>query len=204
MFHVKHFFSEKEATHCMNIKEIEKLVKKLNQRAVDVYRQFGADNSTYQSYMNHFNKIASRTGYDLIESRSGAYNLPRIKAFYKSINEILYNELKKIEKKVYTVGRLKKETKKRILEERAKNKNKNKRVTKEEIKARIDDYSWVHGFIEEHTAEIYEYEELYNTVKRQTKLTPDEVDKLRELKEMLERGEKLKEYNPFDNFPPDE
>ena len=56
----------------MNIKEIEKLIKKLNQRAVDVYRQFGANNSTYQSYMNHFNKIASRTGYDLIESRSGA------------------------------------------------------------------------------------------------------------------------------------
>ena len=93
----------------MNIKEVEKLVKKLNQRAVDVYRQFGANNSTYQSYMNHFNKIASRTGYNLIESRSGAYNMPRSKEFYKSINELLYKELKKTEKNVYKVGRLKKE-----------------------------------------------------------------------------------------------
>ena len=188
----------------MNIKEVEKLIKKLNQRAVDVYRQFGANNSTYQSYMNHFNKIASRTGYDLIESRSGAYNMPRSKSFYKSINELLYNELKKTEKKVYTVGRLKKETKSNILKERAKSGIKNKRVSKEEIKKRIDDYSWVHGFIEEHTAEIYEYEELHDAVKRQTKLTPSEVDNLRELKERLERGEKLKEYNPFDSFPPDE
>ena len=188
----------------MNIKEVEKLVKKLNQRAVDVFRQFGSDNSTYQSYMNHFNKIVSRTGYDLIESRSGAYNMPRSKAFYKSINELLYNELKKIEKKVYTVGRLKKETKANILKERAKSGIKNKRVTKEEIKKRIDDYSWVHGFIEEHTAEIYEYEELHNAVKRQTNLTSDEVNRLREFKEALERGEKLKEYNPFESFPPDE
>ena len=116
----------------------------------------------------------------------------------------LIKELKKTEKKVYTVGRLKKETKSRILEERTKSGIKNKRVTKEEIKKRIDDYSWVHGFIEEHTAEIYEYEELHDAVKRQTKLTSSEVDKLRELKERLERGEKLKEYNPFDSFPPDE
>ena len=188
----------------MNIKEVEKLVKKLNQRAVDVYRQFGANNSTYQSYMNHFNKIASRTGYDLIESRSGAYNMPRCKAFYKSINELLYNELKKTEKNVYTVGRLKKETKAQILKERAKSGIKSKRVTKEEIKKRIDDNSWVHNFIEEHTAEIYEYEELHDAVKRSTKLTPSEVDNLRELKYRLERGEKLNEYNPFDSFPPDE
>lgn len=213
MFHVKHyntnvsretFFSEKEVTHCMNIKEIEKLVKKLNQRAVDVYRQFGANNSTYQSYMKHFNKIASRTGYVLIESRSGAYNMPRSKSFYKSINELLYKELKKIEKKVYTVGQLKRETKAKILKERAKSGIKNKRVTKEEIKKRIDNYSWVHNFIEEHTAEIYEYEELYNAVKRQTNLTPDEVDMLKELGMRLNRGEKLAEYNPFDSFPPDE
>ena len=188
----------------MNVKEVEKLVKKLNQRAVDVYRQFGSNNSTYQSYMKHFNKIASRTGYDLIESRSGAYNMPRSKEFYKSINELLYNELKKTEKNVYTVGRLKKETKARILKERAKSGIKNKRVTKEEIKKRIDDHSWVHNFIEEHTGEIYEYEELHDAVKRQNKLTPTEVDRLRELKEALERGEKLKEYNPFDRFPPDE
>lgn len=188
----------------MNIKEIEKLVKKLNQRAVDVYRQFGANNSTYQSYMKHFNKIASRTGYVLIESRSGAYNMPRSKSFYKSINELLYKELKKIEKKVYTVGQLKRETKAKILKERAKSGIKNKRVTKEEIKKRIDNYSWVHNFIEEHTAEIYEYEELYNAVKRQTNLTPDEVDMLKELGMRLNRGEKLAEYNPFDSFPPDE
>ena len=213
MFHVKHyntnvsretFFSEKEVTYCMNIKEVEKLVKKLNQRAVDVYRQFGANNSTYQSYMNHFNKIASRTGYNLIESRSGAYNMPRSKEFYKSINELLYNELKKTEKNVYTVGRLKKETKSRILEERAKSGIKNKRVSKEEIKKRIDDNSWVHGFIEEHAAEIYEYEELHDAVKRQTKLTPNEVDMLKELEMRLNNGEELTEYNPFESFPPDE
>ena len=188
----------------MNVKEVEKLVKKLNQRAVDVYRQFGANNSTYQSYMKHFNKIASRTGYDLIESRSGAYNMPRSKEFYKSINELLYNELKKIEKKVYTVGRLKKETKANILKERAKSGIKNKRVTKEEIKKRIDDYSWIHNFIEEHTAEIYEYEELHCAVKRQTNLTPDEVAMLKELEMRLNNGEELTEYNPFDSFPPDE
>lgn len=188
----------------MNIKEVEKLVKKLNQRAVDVYRQFGANNSTYQSYMNHFNKIASRTGYNLIESRSGAYNMPRSKAFYKSINELLYNELKKTEKKVYTVGRLKKETKSNILKERAISGIKNKRVTKDEIKKRIDDNSWVHNFIEEHTAEIYEYEELHDAVKRQTKLTPTEVDMLKELEMRLNNGEELTEYNPFDSFPPDE
>lgn len=204
MFHVKHFFQKKEVTYCMNEKEVEKLIKKLNQRAVDVYRQFGANNSTYQSYMNHFNKIASRTGYNLIESRSGAYNMPRSKEFYKSINELLYNELKKTEKKVYTVGRLKKETKKQILKERTKSGIKNKRVTKEEIKKRIDDNSWVHGFVEEHVAEIYEYEELHNAVKRQTKLTPDEVAMLKELEMRLNNGEELTEYNPFDSFPPDE
>lgn len=213
MFHVKHyntnvsretFFSRKEVTYCMNIKETEKLIKKLNQRAVDVYRQFGANNSTYQSYMKHFNKIASRTGYDLIESASGAYNIPRSKAFYKSINELLYNELKKTEKKVYTVGRLKKETKANILKERAKRGVKNKRVTKEEIKKRIDENSWVHGFIEEHTAEIYEYEELHTAVKRQTNLTSDEVAKLKELEMKLNNGGELKEYNPFESFPPDE
>jgi len=188
----------------MNIKEVEKLIKKLNQRAVDVYRQFGANNSTYQSYMNHFNKIASRTGYNLIESRSGAYNMPRSKEFYKSINELLYNELKKTEKNVYTVGRLKKETKKQILKERAKSGIKNKRVTKEEIKKRIDDNSWVHGFIEEHAEEIYKYEELHDAVKRQTKLTSDEVSKLKELEIRLNNGEELIEYNPFESFPPDE
>lgn len=213
MFHVKHyntnvsretFFSQKEVTYCMNEKEVEKLIKKLNQRAVDVYRQFGANNSTYQSYMKHFNKIASRTGYNLIESRSGAYNMPRSKAFYKSINKLLYNELKKTEKKVYTVGQLKKETKANILKERAKSGIKNKRVTKEEIKKRIDDYSWVHNFIVEHTAEIYEYEELHAAVKRQTNLTPDEVVKLKELEIRLNNGEELTEYNPFESFPPDE
>lgn len=204
MFHVKHFFQKKEVTYCMNVKEVEKLIKKLNQRVVDVYRQFGSNNSTYQSYMNHFNKIASKTGYNLIESRSGAYNMPRSKEFYKSINELLYNELKKTEKNVYTVGRLKKETKANILKERAKSGIKNKRVTKEEIKKRIDENSWVHGFIEEHTAEIYKYEELYNAVKRQTNLTPDEVVMLKELEMRLNNGEELKEYNPFDSFPPDE
>lgn len=213
MFHVKHyntnvsretFFSQKEVTYCMNEKEVEKLIKKLNQRAVDVYRQFGANNSTYQSYMKHFNKIASRTGYDLIESRSGAYNMPRSKAFYKSINELLYNELKKTEKKVYTVGRLKKETKANILKERAKSSIKNKRVTKEEIKKRIDDYSWVHNFIDEHAEEIYKYDELYDAVKRQTKLTPTEVAMLKELEIRLNNGEELTEYNPFESFPPDE
>ena len=188
----------------MNIKEVEKLVKKLNQRAVDVYRQFGSDNSTYQSYMNHFNKIVSRAGYNLKESRSGAYNLPRSKEFYESINELLYKELKKTEQRVYTVGRLKKETKKQILKERTERGIKNKRVTMGEIKTRIDDNSWVHGFIEEHTAEIYEYEELHTAVARQTKLTPTEVDKLRKLRETLERGEKLKEYNPFESFLPNE
>ena len=213
MFHVKHyntnvsretFFSRKEVTYCMNEKEVEKLIKKLNQRAVDVYRQFGANNSAYQSYMKHFNKIASRTGYDLIESTSGAYNMPRSKAFYKSINELLYNELKKTEKKVYTVGRLKKETKANILKERAKSGIKNKRVTKEEIKKRIDDNSWVHNFIEEHASEIYEYEELHEAVKRQTNLTSDEVAKLKELEIKLNNGGELKEYNPFESFPPDE
>lgn len=188
----------------MNIKEIEKLVKKLNQRAVDVYRQFGSDNSTYQSYMNYFNKIASKTGYNLKESRSGAYNLPRSKEFYENINEYTLRDLKRAENRVYTVGRLKKETKKQILKERAEKGVKNKRVTKQEIKDRIDDNSWVHNFIEEHTAEIYEYEELHNAVTRQSKLTPTEVDKLRELKETLESGEKLKEYNPFESFLPDE
>lgn len=213
MFHVKHyntnvsretFFQKKEVTYCMNEKEVEKLIKKLNQRAVDVYRQFGANNSTYQSYMKHFNKIASRTGYNLIESRSGAYNMPRSKAFYKSINELLYNELKNTEKKVYTVGQLKKETKAKILKERTKSGIKNKRVTKKEIKKRIDDNSWVHGFIEEHTAEIYEYEELHAAVKRQTKLTPTEVAMLKELEIRLNNGEELTEYNPFESFPPDE
>lgn len=188
----------------MNVKEVEKLIKKLNQRAVDVYRQFGANNSVYQSYMNHFNKIVSRTGYNLIESRSGAYNMPRSKAFYKSINELLYNELKKTEKKVYTVGRLKKETKAKILKERAKKGIKNKRVTKEEIKKRIDDNSWVHNFINEHAEEIYEYEELHTAVKRRTNLTSDEVVKLKELEMKLNNGGKLTEYNPFDSFPPDE
>lgn len=204
MFHVKHFFQKKEVTYCMNEKEVEKLIKKLNQRAVDVYRQFGANNSTYQSYMKHFNKIASRTGYDLVESRSGAYNMPRSKAFYKSINELLYNELKKTEKRVYTVGRLKKETKANILKERAKSGIKNKRVTKEEIKKRIDENSWVHGFIEEHTAEIYEYKELHDAVKRQTNLTQDEVAKLKKLEIKLNNGGELTEYNPFESFPPDE
>lgn len=188
----------------MNEKEVEKLIKRLNQRAVDVYRQFGANNSTYQSYMKHFNKIASRTGYDLIESRSGAYNMPRSKAFYKSINELLYNELKKTEKNVYTVGQLKKETKAKILKERTKSGIKNKRVTKEEIKKRIDDNSWVHGFIEEHASEIYEYEELHDAVKRQTKLTPTEVAMLKDLEIRLNNGEELTEYNPFEIFPPDE
>ena len=76
--------------------------------------------------------------------------------------------------------------------------------TKEEIKKRIDDNSWVHGFIEEHAAEIYEYEELHDAVKRQTKLTPDEVAMLKELEMRLNNGEELTEYNPFDSFPPDE
>lgn len=191
----------------MNVKEIERLVKKLNQRAVEVYRQFGSNNSTYQSYMNYFNKIASKTGYDLKESRSGAYNLPRSKAFYNSINEYTLQDLKRAENRVYTVGILKKKTKEQILRERQEHGIKNKRVTKEEIRERIESNSWVHDFIETHSAEIYEYQELHDAVKRSTKLTQKEIEDLRKIANQIEAGgDELTEFIPFERFqmPPDE
>lgn len=156
------------------MKDIVKMIKRINERSRDVARTFGTDSSYYQSYMNLFNKVESYIqGATTQVKGKSHYRITTSKKMIEKMPEELIEQLKRGEKEIKTKGRIIQDVKKRF-------DIKKSSVAIEKAIELSDDMN----FIKENIDKLYEISEFRNEIRRTNKKYIDS-DKYTKMKEYI-------------------
>lgn len=156
------------------MKDIVKMIKRINERSRDVARTFGTDSSYYQSYMNLFNKIESYIQGSTSQVRGKQhFRISTSKKVVEKIDKKIVDLLKESEKHIRTKGQIIQDVKKRF-------DIKKSTVAIEKAIVLSDDMN----FIKENIDKLYEISEFRNEIRRKNKKNIDS-DKWNKMQEYI-------------------
>lgn len=174
----------------VNVVDVEKAVKLINVRLVDLASNLGSDSTLYQSYLTQLGRMSPDIPNLLRTNKNGVYQISRSKDALKKLSEDNNKKTLSRVMKSKTLGQIKESARVSIARERG---CKKREVTENDIIEHIKYTDEWHQYIQDNLQVIYASENLRQFIHERSVKTYNELE---ELKEQIEKAKRVMNTAP--------
>lgn len=174
----------------VNVVDVEKAVKLINVRLVDLASNLGSESALYQSYLSQLGRMSPNIPGLLRTNKNGVYQISRSKSTLKKLGEAGNEKTLSRVMKSKTLGQIKASARASISRERG---LKKREVADNDIIDHIKYTDEWHRYIQDNLQVIYASENLRSFVHERGVKTYNELE---ELKEQIETAKRVMNTAP--------